>query len=109
MSDRLLHLSIWILAGLIGELVFGALIAPLLKPLARFYDPPHGKAVLAFTWMAAVAGIWVATQLGSEYSGVSIALVMLGIPLALIATLVFRDRHRAAAGLPPLNEIPPGA
>ena len=99
---------ILILTWLLGELLFAALIAPLLQPLARLYDPPHGKFVLALTWLLVLIGVWAATQLGSDHPGILIALAVLGIPLALVATIVYRDRHRAAAGLPPLNELPPG-
>jgi peptidoglycan/LPS O-acetylase OafA/YrhL len=99
---------ILILTGLVGEMLFGALIEPLLKPFARLYDPPRGKMILALTWLLALAGVWAATQLGSDHPGVSIALATLGIPLALIATIVYRDRQRAAAGLRALNELAPG-
>jgi hypothetical protein len=80
----------------------------LLKPFARLYDPPPGKMILALTWLLALAAVWAATQLGSDHPGVSIALATLGIPLALIATIVYRDRQRAAAGLRALNELAPG-
>lgn len=108
MRDSAGAVLILILAGLFGELLFSALIEPLLKPLARLYDPPHGGVVLGLTWLMVVAGVWAAPRLGVDHAGISIALAVLGIPLALIATLVYRDRKRAAAGLRPLNELPPG-
>jgi hypothetical protein len=108
MRDSAAVVLILFLTGLVGELLFGAMMEPLLKPFARLYDPPHGKMVLALTWVLAIAGVWAATQLGSDHPGVSIALATFGIPLALIATIVYRDRHRAAAGVRPFNELAPG-
>lgn len=108
MRDSAAVLLILFLTGLVGEVLFGALVAPLLRPLARLYDPPQGRFVLALTWALAIAGGWAATKLGSDHSGVAIALATLGIPFALIATIVYRDRQRAAAGLRALNQLAPG-
>ncbi len=108
MRDSAAVVLILFLTGLVGELLSGAVIEPLLKPFARLYDPPRGKVVLALTWVLAIAGIWAAKQLGSDHPGVSLALAILGVPVALIATIVYRDRQRAAAGLRPLNELAPG-
>lgn len=91
MNEWLIGLAGSVGAWIIIELGGAAILEPVLKPLARLYDPPHGTAVLVLTWIAAVASLWVAFQIGDDWPTLAVALVMLGIPIALIASFTYRD------------------
>jgi hypothetical protein len=76
----------------------------ILEPLVRYcYSPPHGSLVLAFTWVVGLAAFPLGLSIRESHPASGAALIMLGVPIALLATLIFRDQRREAQGLGPVT------
>jgi hypothetical protein len=93
---------IWLLVDALSPLLH-----PVFRAAARLYRPPHGTAVLAVTWIAAVAlTVWAFTR-GESTPRLATAAAVLSVPIALLATLTCRDSGRAAQNRPPVQHTLP--
>lgn len=79
-----------LVATSVGEL----LLHPFKAPLAAIYRPPHGRFVLAGTWMIAVGATLF--SLGNLGSALGLFLFVAPLPLTLLASLTYRDQARIA-------------
>ena len=84
----------------------GEFLAIVLAPLRGIFEPPHGAVVLGVIWILAGWGTLQGWEIASTHSA-GILLIVLPIPAALIASLVFRDVRREYRGLPPVRTALP--
>lgn len=88
----------------LGLLLFSVAWEFILEPLVRYcYSPPHGWLVLALTWALGLAAIPLGISLREGHPASGAALVILGVPIALLGTLIFRDQRREAQGFGPVT------
>lgn len=93
---------IWLLADALTPLLH-----PVFRAAGRLYAPPHGAVVLALTWIAAIAATTWALMRGEAMPRVAAAAAVLSVPIALLATVTWRDFRRAAQGQPPVHHTVP--
>ena len=92
-------IATFVTIAIVVEIV-GWMIAPAFRPLSKLYKPPHGKFALALTWLAAVAALW--SGLRSNASQLSALLMVTAVPVAIVASFIYRDKDREARGLAPI-------
>src|SRR5688572_1980352 len=93
---------IWLLADALSPLLH-----PVFRAAGRLYVRPHGAVVLAVTWIAAVAlTAWAFTR-GATTPRLATAAAILSVPMALLATLSWRDSRRVEQGRPPVQHTLP--
>ena len=91
-------LGIW--AVTIGVLaLLHWLLAPMIRPLARLYRPPHGGRALVGTWLVCGFLLWASFPIARNVGPAGLALFILSLLAAGVATFVWRDYNRPEATL----------
>lgn len=103
----------WLLLGVLDP-VLRPVIRRIRDAVFRAYSPPLGALTLTLTWVAALALTLGAVAAGpaatwsESWRWARFAVTLLALPLATLVSFVFRDRRRAARGLPPVGELREG-
>jgi hypothetical protein len=84
----------------VAAIAAGLAIPSILTRFRPLFSARYGKITIPAVWVIAVALLAAAISIGNSHPGVATAFVVVPVPAALLATLVYRDQRREAAGLP---------
>ncbi len=90
--------------AVLALILLGVAWTAVLEPVARFlFSPPRGAWALTLIWLGAPPAILGGISLRSTHPALGAGLVILAIPVALLATLIYRDERRRSLGLTPVT------